>query len=66
MTDQPWTFVEVSDASGTKSIKHYHGCGKAPESLSTLEDSIIDLAGAKTWIGSKAARSRQKWTRNSP
>lgn len=64
-TDAPSTLIDIADQNGVRSIRHYHGCSSAPESLSVLEESIISLSGAAKWIGSEAERDRQKWTRNS-
>jgi hypothetical protein len=66
VTDSPWTYVEIADETGLKSIDHYHGCSSAPKALSELEEDIISMAGARKWIGSEAARNRQRWTRSSP
>ena len=64
-TDAPWTYLEIGDDTGLKSINHYHGCSSAPEALSMLEETIISTAGVSKWIGSESERRRQKWTRYS-
>ena len=38
-TDAPWTYLEIADDTGLKSIDHYHGCSSAPEALSVLEET---------------------------
>jgi hypothetical protein len=64
-TDAPWTYLEIVDQTGLKSIDHYHGCSSAPKRLSVLEETIVSTAGVPKWTGSDSERSRQKWTKDS-
>jgi Domain of unknown function (DUF6438) len=65
-TDAPWTRMLVIDEhTGPKTIEHYHGCASVPASLPLLEEAVIRLSGAITWIGTDAERQRHKWTTGS-
>jgi hypothetical protein len=65
-TDAPSTIIELADKSGTKTIRHYHGCSSAPDSIFDFEAAVLETTGATRWIGSEAERKKQKWNRNSP
>jgi len=56
MTDQPWTHLEIASDKETSLVNHYHGCSKAPESLTRLEQEIISNTGVVKWIGSGSRR----------
>ncbi len=65
-TDAPWTrMLVIGERTGNKVIEHYHGCASVPASLPVLEEAVIRLTGAITWIGTDAERQRHKWTTDS-
>ncbi len=57
VTDQPWTHLEVASDTGASLVHHYHGCSKAPDSLTRIEQEIISSAGVLRWIGGGGRRS---------
>lgn len=59
-TDEPSarTAYRPLGAATTKSVDHYYGDLKAPESLTKLEDAFDRVVGSERWIGTSAERDK--------
>jgi len=63
MSDAPSTTLTISDGINSKTIKHYHGCLRAPKALQQLEQTIDELSGDIQWIGTLDDREAHRWYR---
>lgn len=52
-TDMPSADITVWWAGLHHEVAHYHGCPKAPASLTAFENRIDSVAGTAAWIGSR-------------
>ncbi len=50
-TDMPTAITELSVKGMKQSVKHYYGCGGAPQSLFDLESAIDKTSGVERWTG---------------
>jgi Domain of unknown function (DUF6438) len=50
-TDAPTVTISVTAPDRSKTVRHDHGCGGAPEQLTGLEQLIDSVAGTARWIG---------------
>jgi len=50
-TDAPVVTTSVTAPGRSKTVRHDHGCGGAPEELTGLEHLIDSVAGTARWIG---------------
>ena len=52
-TDMPSAEITIIWADRDQTLHHYHGCPKAPESLTAFEARIDEVAGTARWIGTR-------------
>jgi hypothetical protein len=50
-TDAPTVTISVTAPGRSKTVRHDHGCGGAPDHLTGLEQLIDSVAGTARWIG---------------
>ena len=50
-TDMPDAVVTIEWAGRAHTVRHYHGCPKAPEALTRLEERIDAVLRTSAWIG---------------
>ena len=52
-TDMPGAEITIIRGDRDRTVRHYHGCPKAPAALTAFEELIDDVAGTERWIGSR-------------
>jgi len=49
-TDNPSVILTYRHGKQSRTIRHYHGCRRAPESLGTLEKRMDEIIGTARWV----------------
>ncbi|HUF12622.1 MAG TPA: hypothetical protein VMN78_05965 [Longimicrobiales bacterium] len=47
----PSAEITIRRAGRAHTVNHYHGCPKAPESLTRFEERIDAVLGVERWVG---------------
>ena len=52
-TDMPDAEISIQWGNRDHTVRHYHGCPKAPEALTAFERRIDEVLGVREWIGDR-------------
>ncbi|WP_206370941.1 DUF6438 domain-containing protein [Solimonas marina] len=55
-TDMPQVTLTLTDANGSRQLRHYTGCANPPPALGQLEQLIDEVAGVDEWVTGKATQ----------